>query len=158
MYLDSVSTAFALKIEQLETVELGANLMRDMFRSYCRLVRKNAMRGLSRVVQQTVLLIDSDLSADLCLATLARAQNVSSGYLSTIFKREMGKTLSCYIREKRMQHAAHLLSTTQLQVQTVALHCGILDVQYFSKLFKAEKGMTPREYREEAKRPREGGA
>ncbi len=158
MYLDSVSTAFALKIEQLPTVEAGADLMRDMFRSYCRLVRKNAMRGLSRVVQQTVLLIDSDLSADLCLGTLAKAQNVSPGYLSIIFKKEMGKTLSHYIREKRMQHAAHLLSTTQLQVQTVALHCGILDVQYFSKLFKAENGMTPREYREEAKRSREGGS
>ena len=37
---------------------------------------------------------------------------------------------------------------TRLQVQTIALHCGIMDVQYFPKLFKKQTGKTPREYRE----------
>lgn len=47
-----------------------------------------------------------------------------------------------------MNHAMHLLTTTGLQIQTVALHCGVMDVQYFSKMFKRQTGMTPREYRE----------
>jgi AraC-like DNA-binding protein len=72
----------------------------------------------------------------------------SHNYFSTVFKRETGKTVSEYIREKRMEHAAHLLVSTTLQIQTVALHCGILDVQYFSKLFKRHTGKTPKEYRE----------
>ena len=46
-----------------------------------------------------------------------------------------------------MEHAAHLLGSTSLQIQTVALHCGIMDVQYFSKLFKRQTGMTPSDYR-----------
>ena len=41
----------------------------------------------------------------------------------------------------------HLLKTTRLQVQTVAQHCGMMDVQYFSKTFKKIAGVTPREYR-----------
>jgi YesN/AraC family two-component response regulator len=109
------------------------------------------MKSLSRVVQKTVVLIDSDLSADLTLSSLAKSQGVSAGYLSTVFKKETGKTVSEYIREKRVKHAAHLLSTTHLQVQTVALHCGIVDVQYFSKIFKKQTGKTPREYREDAR-------
>ena len=28
------------------------------------------------------------------------------------------------------------------------MHCGIMDVQYFSKVFKRMTGKTPREYRE----------
>ncbi|MBO5899054.1 MAG: helix-turn-helix transcriptional regulator, partial [Clostridia bacterium] len=72
-------------------------------------------------------------------------------------KRETGKTLSEYTREKRIQHAAHLLATTQLQIQTVALHCGMMDVQYFSKVFKRELGLTPSEYRQSLK-TRERGA
>ncbi|MBO7738994.1 MAG: AraC family transcriptional regulator, partial [Oscillospiraceae bacterium] len=36
-----------------------------------------------------------------------------------------------------------------LQVQTVAQHCGMSDVNYFSKLFKKQYGVTPRQYRAE---------
>jgi AraC-like DNA-binding protein len=56
--------------------------------------------------------------------------------------------VTAYIREKRMQHARHLLRTTNLQIGTVALHCGIPDIHYFAKLFKKETGMTPGQYRE----------
>ena len=58
---------------------------------------------------------------------------ISAGYLSAVFKKEMGKTLTDYVKEKRMQKARKLLETTHLQIQTVAGHCGIMDVQYFSK-------------------------
>ena len=67
------------------------------------------------------------------------------------YAEETGKNITEYIREKRMKHAEHLLSSTPLQIQTVALHCGIMDVQYFSKLFKKHSGKTPKEYRESIK-------
>ncbi|MBR2464833.1 MAG: helix-turn-helix transcriptional regulator [Clostridia bacterium] len=151
MYLNNVSSDFALRIEQLYSQSQTAGLMREMFRSYCRLVRKHSTNKYSRVVQKTILLVDSDLSANLSLASLAAVQSISPGYLSTVFKKETGKTVSQYIREKRINHAAHLLSTTHLQIQTVALHCGIMDVQYFSKIFKMQTGKTPKEYREAIK-------
>ncbi len=153
IYLDRVSSAFAAKIENMPDLSENASLMREMFRSYCRLVRKHAMMQYSLVVQKTILLIDSDLSANLSLNSLANHQNVSPGYLSTIFKKDTGKTVSEYIREKRIRHAAFLLATTHQQIQTVALHCGIVDVQYFSKTFKKLTGKTPKEYRESVKQP-----
>lgn len=151
LHLNNISSEFAVKIEQLSSLTENAYLMREMFRSYCRLVRKHSMKNYSLLVQKTLLLIDSDLSADLTLSTLAKRQNVTGGYLATVFKRETGKTVSEYIRERRVKHASYLLATTHLQVQTVALHCGIVDVQYFSKIFKKETGKTPKEYREDAK-------
>ncbi len=151
VYLDNVSSEFALKIEQLSSLSETQSLMREMFRTYCRLVRKHSMKSYSLLVQKTVLLIDSDLSANLTLHTLAQQQNVTPGYLATVFKRETGKTVSQYIREKRIKQASFLLATTHLQVQTVALHCGIVDVQYFSKIFKKQIGKTPKEYRESMK-------
>ena len=148
VYLDRVSSDFAKRIEKLTAPADNATLMQDIFLSYCRLVRKHTMKQYSHIVQKTVLLIDSDLAADLSLRSLAENQGVSAGYLSTVFKKETGKTVSEYIRAKRIRHAMHLLTDTHLQVQTVALHCGILDVQYFSKIFKRETGKTPKEYRE----------
>ncbi len=151
VYLDSVSAGFALKIEQLPALSQTPHIMRNMFRTYCRLVRKHATNKYSHVVEKTILLIDSDLSAPLSLHALAEAQGVSPPYLSTVFKKETGHTISAYIRDRRIRHATHLLATTHLQVQTVALHCGIMDVQYFSKIFKRQTGKTPKEYREDIK-------
>lgn len=153
VYIDKVSSDFAIKIEQMTSLAQNASLMKEMFRSYCRLVRKHSIQNYSLTVQKTMLLINNDLSADLSLSTLAKQQNISSAYLSTLFKKETGKTVSEYIREKRINYAASLLSTTHLQVQTVALHCGIMDVQYFSKLFKRQMGKTPKEYRESMRNP-----
>ncbi len=151
VYIDRLSSKFASKIELITDVKNISEFMREMFSSYCRLVHKHATNQYSPIVKRTVIVINSDISAELSLGTLAQKQGVSSGYLATIFKKETGKTISEYVRDRRIEHAKYLLSTTHLQIQTVALHCGIMDVQYFSKIFKKQIGKTPKEYREAIK-------
>ena len=146
--IDSVSSDFAREIEHLSDLSKRRELMRDIFATYCRLVRKNLSGVRSHIVKDAAVLINTRLSEELSTAKIAKMLGVSAGYLSSVFRKEIGKTLSAYIREKRMKNAAHLLKTTHLQVQTVALHSGFLDMQYFSKLFKKETGATPKEYRE----------
>ena len=147
LYIDRVSSDFARRIEDMASLGDTSELMCEMFRNYCRLVQEQATAGLPEVVKTTILKVNADLSADISPHELARRQGVSLGYLSTVFKRATGQTLSDYIRERRMEQAAHLLTTTSLQIQTVALHCGIMDVQYFSKIFKQQMGQTPSDYR-----------
>lgn len=151
VHLNDISSAFAIRIEKLSTVKDGQELMVEMFRSYCRLVRKHSVKNYSAAVQKAIVYIHTDLSADLGLSALAEAQNISAGYLSAVFKKETGKTVTQYITDARIKQAMRLLSTTRLQIQTVALHCGIMDVQYFSKVFKKYTGKTPKEYRESVK-------
>ena len=98
-----------------------------------------------------VTVIEADPSVEMNLHILARELRVSKGYLSDRFKKETGKTVTQYIWDKRLSYAAHLLKDTTLQVQTVAQHCGIMDVQYFSKIFKKQVGKTPKEYRDGAR-------
>ncbi len=152
LYLHKVSSSFAVRIEQVPSVKAAQDLMSNMFQEYCLLVRKHATGSYSPTVQKALLMIDGDLSADLSLRALAAAQNISPAYLSTVFKKETGKTVTEYVNAERMELAAHLLESSKLQVQTVALHCGILDVHYFSKLFKKHTGKTPRQYRQERNR------
>lgn len=152
LYIDSVSSKFAAKIEQVAETKQIIGLMGEMFSTYCRLVQKHSIQKYSPVVKKTVLMIDADISAELSLGILAKNQGVTTGYLATVFKKETGKTVSEYLRDKRMQYATHLLKSTSLQVQTIAMHCGIMDVQYFSKIFKRQTGKTPNEYRKEFKK------
>lgn len=150
VYLDSVSSTFANKIEQQDAVESALTLIPEMFRSYCRIVRKHSMKDYSPLTQRAITFIDTDLAADLSLRTISQALNISSSYLSTSFKKETGQTITDYINRRRISHAKHLLRSTALQVQTVAQQCGILDVHYFSKVFKRIVGITPKQYRQNA--------
>ncbi len=147
IYIDRTSSLFAHRIENIKSVAEIEEVMKSMFLAYCRLVRKHSMKGYSSLVKKTIVYIESDISANLSLELLASVNKVSAGYLSTVFKKETGKNLVEYITDKRISYAKKLLKTTELQIQTVALNCGIMDVQYFSKLFKKKTGHTPKEYR-----------
>lgn len=147
-YIDKISSDFARRIEQVTSAQSGAKLQKDMVHKYCLLVKNHSMKGYSLLIQKVITSVDSDLTADLSLNTLAGNLNVNASYLSTLFKRETGSTLTDYVNEKRIQHGILLLHSTNLQIQTIAAYCGIPDVNYFTKLFKKKLGKTPKEYRE----------
>ena len=152
LYIDRVSGDFALKIEEMKNLSGSYALMTEMFKTYSLLVRNHAVKKYSPLVRSVIVFVDADLTAELSLASIAEKLNVSSGYLSAVFHKETGKTLTQYVRDRRMENAEYLLATTNLEIQTVALHSGILDLQYFSKLFKKHTGKTPRGYREQARK------
>jgi len=148
VYLDKISTEYALRIESIANITAVQTLMQEMFRSYCRLVKKHSLKNYSPAVGKIITIVEADLTADLSLNSLATTLNVSASYLSTLFKKETGKTLTEYVNGRRIEHAKKLLKTTNLQIQTVAGLCGIDDVHYFSKMFKNASGLTPKAFRE----------
>ncbi len=152
VYLDNLSSSYAREIEKFNTLQMTPAFMRKMFESYCKLVNKHNTAGYSKVVKKAVIYIASDLSADLSLRKVAELNGVSPGYLSACFKKETGKNFIDYVNTERMSQAKHLLKTTGLQVQTIAQHCGFIDLQYFSKVFKRYTGKTPRQYREDVRK------
>ena len=61
-----------------------------------------------------------------------------------------------YINTQRIQLAAKRLCTSTISIADAAEEVGILDVNYFTKLFKKVFGITPTSYRKEnASRKRE---
>ena len=147
LYIDSVSSNYAKKIEELTSVEQTGKFMVEIFRAYCNLVKNHSISKYSPAVQKTIVAVDADLTADLSLKAMSELNNVSAGYLSALFKKETGLTLTDFVNKRRIKMAKKLLATTNLQIQTVAGHCGILDVQYFTKMFKRYEGKTPKEFR-----------
>ena len=147
LHIDSLSTRFAQQIEQARTEEALRRLLNDMVRKYCLLVKNHSMKGYSLLIRKILVRIDSDLTADLSLKAQADFLEVNSSYLSTLFKKETGTTLTEYVNRKRIEHGIFLLNTTHMQIQTIAQCCGIPDVNYFTKTFKKIVGRTPKEYR-----------
>jgi len=148
LHIDSISSQYARKIELCVSPKAVESLGRDMVHNYCLLVQNYSLKNYSLLVQKVLTQIDTDLTADLSLNAQAGLLNVNSSYLSTLFKKETGITLTEYVNKKRIRYAVFLLNTTTMQIQMVAQHCGIPDVNYFTKTFKKYIGKTPKEYRD----------
>ncbi len=149
LYIHGISADFARRIERTAGWDSFQQLWDEMARSYCLLVKKHTMKQYSPLVQNVITRIDFDLSADLTLRTTAKALNVNASYLAARFKHETGTSLTDYVNRKRIEHAAFLLSSTQMTVAAVAQGCGIQDDNYFTKLFKRYNGKTPKLFRQE---------
>ena len=147
IHLDSVSRSFALKIENASSINAVVELMNDMFTTYCSLVKKHSLRGYAPPVQKAITYINAEISSPNRLCDIAERLGLSSGYLSDLFKKQTGTTLTDFVNNRKIDYSAHLLTTTNKQVQDIAVLVGIVDVQYFSKLFKKIKGETPLTYR-----------
>lgn len=147
LHIDTVSSDFAKRIELINSIASGGELQREMVKSYATLVRNHSVKAFTPPVKQIILHIEHDLTADLSLKKFAQMLNINPSYLSALFKKETGLTLTDFVNKKRMERAAELLSGTSLQIQTVAQQCGILDVNYFTKTFKKFSGQTPTAYK-----------
>lgn len=148
IYVDQLSNTFIRRIAELTRSDNVIDLWSDMIQKYCSLVNNHATRNYSLTIQKVIIQINLDLSADLSLKAMAEHLNVNASYLSNLFRKETGLTLTNYVNKKRMEYAAWMLSSTQLPISTIAQHCGILDDNYFTKLFKKQYDTTPTQFRD----------
>ena len=147
VHIDRLSSGFAKKIETVCTEREASRLALEMVRKYCLLVRNFSLKGHSAVIQKIVNHIDLNLAHDLSLKRLSEEYCVNASYLSTLFKKEMGQSITAYIAEQRIKQAILYLNSTDMQIQEIALAVGITDLNYFSKLFKKMTGMPPSVYK-----------
>lgn len=92
-----------------------------------------------------------NLSSDLSTSKIARELYLSSNYLSKLFRKETGKSVTEYINERRIQMAEQLLKSGTGPIQDIATHVGFYDVSYFCRQFKKITGISAQQYRKAEK-------
>eukprot|EP01039_Chlorochromonas_danica_P013243 gene13243-15291_t len=102
---------------------------------------------LMDIVSSVKAQISADLSAPLDIDALARRSGISSRHLTRLFKARTGVTLREYLRERRLNVAAELLSRTEVSVQDIADEVGFADAPQLCKQFRSRFGQTPVGYR-----------
>ncbi len=92
--------------------------------------------------------IDGNYSdSELNMADLEKAVHLSKYYISHLFKRSTGVSVSEYIINCRMEKACQLLKDTKLTVLEVAKQSGYSNIYQFHRQFKKRFGSTPVSYR-----------
>jgi AraC-like DNA-binding protein len=108
--------------------------------------------GQLRVQQQPVLagvfgFIEDRYAEPISLKDVARAASLSSGYLTTLVRRQTGRTVLEWIQERRMAEARRLLMETDESVEGIGTRVGYDDPTYFIRRFRSAHKATPASWR-----------
>lgn len=101
----------------------------------------------SDLAQEIRLYIATHLAEDLSVDSICAKYNISPSGLYQLFQKVFGCGVVKIIRRERIKRAKELLLDSHLSVSDVASQVGILDANYFTRLFKSETGVTPKGYR-----------
>jgi AraC-like DNA-binding protein len=88
-----------------------------------------------------------NLVSDVRLSVAADLIGMSESAFSKYFKRVTGQTFSDTVRKLRLAQAAKLLKETNMLVSSIYQRVGYTNLSNFNRQFRAEHGLTPREFR-----------
>ena len=154
----SPETAYALGDSYMQAVEdsndsgeLSA-LAVAMYHDFIyRVHHLRANPGLSTAVQKCCDYIDLSLDRKIRTEDLAELLGYTPYYLTEKFRNETGRSLSSYIREKKIERAKVLLSSTDLSIGEIAEKLAFSTVNYFIMSFRKQTGTSPAQYRKAQK-------
>lgn len=109
-------------------------------------VPENLSPTVSKIYSVTSY-IHEHYSEDLSLGFLARKFYTSSYYLSHLFKKVTGFTLTNYVQMTRIRNAQQLILFTNGKITDIANKCGFSSFSQFNRVFNRFCGASPRDYK-----------
>ena len=101
-------------------------------------------------LRDAVLYIESRFDESVTLPDIAKAAGMNHTTLTALMKEELGLTSIEYLMKYRITVAKKQLAFTDVPIKDVANMTGFKTVQHFSRVFKAQTGAAPAEFRKSA--------
>lgn len=111
------------------------------------IVRKGDEAQLPYNLQLAVELMRSNIEEPLALEEISSYANVSRRQLERYFSKYLNITPSRYYIDLRLQHAKRLLTQSNLPIIQIALACGFISTNHFSRSFRDKFGLSPKKLR-----------
>lgn len=99
------------------------------------------------ILKKVLTYIHENYAERLTVEEIASVAGMNAQYFCRYFKKNISKTVTEYINDIRISHAAQKLERTNDKIIDIAGQCGYDNVGYFIKRFRQCKGMSPSEYR-----------
>ncbi|HEV7308514.1 AraC family transcriptional regulator [Ensifer sp.] len=100
-------------------------------------------------IGRAVWFIESHFAKDISLDEIAEAAGLSRFHLSRVFGLVTGRSISAYIRARRLSDAAHALADGPANILSVALEAGYGSHEAFTRAFRDQFGVTPETVRKQ---------
>ncbi len=157
--LDPIQLNLVMQLLQLMKIEYSENrdgyrmMIRVYFLMFIAYLSRQFSAGSSRVSRKLFLLADSvaylerNFQNDVSVPKLAEIAFLSVRQYTRVFKNAYKTTPNRYIIKLRLQHACAMMRRSGLTLSQIAMESGFTDSSFFSRQFKKEYGVSPREYR-----------
>lgn len=145
-----LSDFYILKMDHLNSIDdivaLHKNMVLD-FTGKMLLLQKQSI--LSKPVVLCLDYIYSHIHDRITIQQLADHTHISTSYLSKLFKKELGVSVSDYIRDKKIEHAQNLIKYSNYSFIEIANYLSFSSQSHFIQIFEKHVGMTPKKYRDQ---------
>lgn len=98
-------------------------------------------------VQKVFDFIADNYANKISISQIAAFVGLDRSYLCSVFKSRTGSSIQEYLVRFRLNKACGLMGNSMLSIGDIARSVGYEDPLLFSKMFKKEKGLSPKQYR-----------
>lgn len=144
----NASDLFIRKIDKCKSVKEIKSIHTEMFTFFTK--HMNELQKKNIYSKPIVLCMDYiyyHLNEVITVSKLAEHVNLNPNYLSTLFKKEVGLSITDYVIKKRVEAAKNMLKFSDYSYSEISSYLSFSSQSYFIRVFKNETGFTPKEYR-----------
>lgn len=144
-----LSDFYILKLDSCNTKKSISDLHQSMaldFTGKMVMLKKSAI--LSKPLVLCIDYIYAHINERITIDSLAEYTNLSTSYLSRLFKQNIGTSVSDYIREKKIDKAVNLLKYSDSSLIEIANYLAFSSQSHFIQIFEKYMGITPKKYRD----------
>lgn len=144
------SAAFLNRLNDIHDLDTLCFYLQELTEFYISLLfpdNESRDRLNSDLIQTAVAYIQQHFREDLKLQDVADHVFLNASYFSSLFKQATGSGFKEYLTDIRIEEARQMLVNSNASIVEVALSCGFSSQSYFSKIFKARTGFSPKSFR-----------
>ncbi|OXB97316.1 MULTISPECIES: AraC family transcriptional regulator [Bacillus] len=145
----SISELYIQNVEKLNDINSILILVKEAFATFTEHVKTYIVRNYSKTITTCQNYILKNIYQELSLKQLAYITDKNPMYLSTLFKKEVGISLSEYIQREKVEEAKKLLTLTNYSLLDISTWLNFNSQSYFTKIFKKYTEVTPKKYRDQ---------
>ena len=142
-----MSDAVIKNIETIDTVMALKKYELEMVRIFTNLVNNAAKHKYEYPVSKIIDYIYQNITSKITVSDLSRITHLSPDYISRIFNKEVGTSITDYIQEKKVEASKSFLLYKSMSITHIAAIFDFCNHGYYSKVFKKHTGYSPAEFR-----------
>ena len=141
------SSAIIENIFQMSDIFEVNQYITELFVNLTGYYEKKYVQSKEKTIQLIKTIIHSRYREEISVALIAQEIYLTPNYISLLYKKYTGQTITEYLTQIRMEQAKTLLASTDLKILDVAEHVGYKNTNYFSTVFKKYTNVYPQKYR-----------
>ena len=135
-------------LQQRNSLDEVVAFLKDKFKKAFDLLHAADKEHRSSITNAIKQYVEENFACDLTLDDISNKVFLTRSYISTLFSKENGMTLSSYIMTVRVQQAMKIMKEEpQEKLFSISARVGYPDEKYFSRIFKRVTGETPQQFR-----------